>query len=126
MTRADLTTKLSLRMDVSKREAEKYLTAFLDAIMETLEKDKRVVVQGFGSFKMKEYGARVSKKPITGETIHLPVRRKAVFHAGKELKERVNRDYRPETKKLSPLKIERIRVPYETVHGILEPALAAK
>ncbi|PIQ96092.1 MAG: hypothetical protein COV67_11395 [Nitrospinae bacterium CG11_big_fil_rev_8_21_14_0_20_56_8] len=92
MTRSDLTTKLSLRMNVSKREAEKYLTAFLDSVMESLEEEGRVVVQGFGSFTMREYQARQAKKPITGETIDLPVRRKPVFHAGKDLREKINRE----------------------------------
>ena len=55
MTRIDLTTKLSLRMNISKREAERYLTCFLDSIMDALEEDGRVVVQGFGSFKMRDF-----------------------------------------------------------------------
>ncbi len=90
MTRAQLVSKLSLRMDVTKKEADVYLSAFLDSIMETLHKDGRVVVQGFGSFKINEYKARVAKKPLTGELIQLPVRHKPSFHAGKELRERVN------------------------------------
>jgi DNA-binding protein HU-beta len=77
-------------MDVSRKDADLYLTAFLDSIMETLHKDGRVVVQGFGSFKVNEYKARVAKKPLTGELIQLPARRKPSFHAGKELRERVN------------------------------------
>ena len=67
------------------------MTVFLDSIMEkNLQNDGRVVVQGFGSFKVNEYKARVAKKPLTGELIHLPVRRKPSFHAGKELRQRVN------------------------------------
>lgn len=90
MTRAQLVNKLSLKMDVSRKEANLYLTAFLDSIIETLHKDGRVVVQGFGSFKVNEYKARMAKKPLTGELIQLPVRYKPSFHAGKELRERVN------------------------------------
>ena len=90
MTRAQLVSKLSLRMRVTKKEADIYLSAFLDSIMETLHKDGRVVIQGFGSFKMNEYKARIAKKPLTGELIQLPVRHKPSFHAGKELRERVN------------------------------------
>ncbi len=92
MTRAQLVSKLSLRMDVTKKEAAIYLSAFLDSIMETLHKDGRVVVQGFGSFKINEYKARIAKKPLTGELIQLPVRHKPSFHAGKELRERVNEE----------------------------------
>lgn len=90
MTRVQLVNKLALRMNVSKKKADLYLTAFLDSIMETLNKGERVVVQGFGSFQVKEYEARVAKKPLTGELIHLPLRRKLSFRAGKELRERVN------------------------------------
>ena len=91
MTRVQLLSKLALRLDVTKKEANLYLTVFLDSIMETLHKDGRVVVQGFGSFKVNEYKARVAKKPLTGELIQLPVRRKPSFHAGKELRQRVNK-----------------------------------
>ena len=90
MTRVQLVSKLTLRLDVTKKEANLYLTAFLDSIMENLHKDGRVVVQGFGSFKVNEYKARVAKKPLTGELIQLPVRHKPSFHAGKELRQRVN------------------------------------
>ena len=92
MTRAQLIEKVAYKMKVTKKDADTYITAFLDSIMDTLAKDRRVVVQGFGSFKIKEYKARVAKKPLTGEVIHLPVRRKPSFHAGKELRERVNKE----------------------------------
>lgn len=90
MTRADLVAKLSLRLNISKTEADKYVLLILGGIMSHLETERRVVVQGFGSFHLKEYKARVAKKPLTGEIINLPVRRKPVFHAGKELKAIIN------------------------------------
>ena len=92
MTRVQLVEKVAYRMKVTKKDADNYLTAFLDSIMDNLAKDRRVVVQGFGSFKINEYKARVAKKPLTGEVIHLPVRHKPSFHAGKELRERVNKE----------------------------------
>lgn len=91
MTRLDLATKLSLRMNVSKGEADRYLLSFLNAIVTGLETGDRVVVQGFGSFKVKHYEDRYCKKPVTGELIHIPVRNKPVFSPGKELREMVNR-----------------------------------
>lgn len=77
-------------MKVSKKEADRYLTCILDAIMTNLKKDGRVVVQGFGSFVLKEYQPRTAKAPITGVPVDLPLRRKAAFHAGKDLRERIN------------------------------------
>jgi nucleoid DNA-binding protein len=92
MRREQLVEKIAYKMKVTKKDADTYLTAFLDSIMDALAKNRRVVVQGFGSFKINEYKARVAKKPLTGEVIHLPVRRKPSFHAGKELRERVNKE----------------------------------
>ena len=71
MTRVQLVEKLAFRMKVTKKDADTYLTAFLDSIMDTLAKDGRLVVQGFGSFKINEYKARVAKKPLTGEELSL-------------------------------------------------------
>ena len=83
MTRVQLVSKLASRLDVTKKEANLYLTVFLDSIMEkNLQNDGRVVVQGFGSFKVNEYKAPVAKKPLTGGLIHLPVLRKPSFYAG--------------------------------------------
>ena len=90
MTRVQLVNKLSTRVNVTKKEASLYLTAFLDSIVEALHEDGRVTVQGFGSFKINKYKARMAKKPMTDEIIQLPARRKVSFHAGKELRERIN------------------------------------
>ena len=92
MTRVQLVNKLALRMKITKKDADNYLTAFLDSIFDALVKGERVVVQGFGSFKVSELKARAAKKPLTGELIQLPVRYKLCFQAGKELRERVNND----------------------------------
>ncbi|UCD12572.1 MAG: HU family DNA-binding protein [Nitrospinaceae bacterium] len=118
MTRSDLTTKLSLRMKVSKKEADKYLTAFLDAIMESLESEGRVVMQGFGSFRLNEHKARMAKKPITGEPIYLPVRKKPVFHAGKELREIINGQTKVSRRSKAPVRVKEPRGTYDNVHGI--------
>ncbi|MFQ5715969.1 MAG: HU family DNA-binding protein [Nitrospinales bacterium] len=106
MTRSDLATKLSLRMKVSKDEADRYLLSFLNAIETGLEKDKRVVMQGFGSFRVKEYKERMGKNPATGKTFHIPVRRKPVFQPGKELRSMVNR--LPKTEKWLDITSEEI------------------
>ncbi|MCH8156381.1 MAG: hypothetical protein IID18_01285, partial [Nitrospinae bacterium] len=76
-----------------------------------------------------EYGARVSKKPITGETIYLPIRRKAAFHAGKELREMVNKQTRPvQIVREIPRRslVETGKRVFNNVHGITVPLTAVK
>ena len=92
MTRIQFVDRLAFRMKITKKDAENYLNAFLDSIMDALVRGEKVVVQGFGSFKINELKARTAKKPLTGELIELPIRRKITFHAGKELRARVNQD----------------------------------
>jgi DNA-binding protein HU-alpha len=94
MIRAELAAKLSAEMMISKQEADRYLLAMIDAITTGLNNDGRVVIQGFGSFKVNEYKARVGKKPVTGEAISIPARKKPVFHASKELQRIVNNEPR--------------------------------
>ena len=107
-------------MKVSKKEADRYLTAILDTIMDNLQKEGRVVVQGFGSFKVNEHKARMAKKPITGEKIFLPVRKKPVFHVGKELKEIINGNLPASKRGMTRAKATRIKDnrDYDSVHGV--------
>jgi nucleoid DNA-binding protein len=96
MNRAQLVSKLSLRMNVSKKIGELYFTSFLDSIMQNIYIDGRVAIRGFGSFKVNEYKSRNTKKPITGEIIKLPIRRKVSFHPGQELRKRINSEKQEE------------------------------
>jgi nucleoid DNA-binding protein len=90
MKRAELVKRLSLEMDVTRKEAELYVVAFLSSIMESFYEDERVVFNGFGSFKIKKHKAWIARNQITGELVKIPVRNKISFHPGKELRERVN------------------------------------
>ena len=90
MIRAELVNKLSQRMNISKKNGELYFAAFIDSIVENLKIDGRVVFRGFGSFKINEYKARIARKPLTGEFIKLPIRRKVSFRPGHELRQKIN------------------------------------
>ena len=90
MKRAELVKKLSLLMNVTRKEADLYIVAFLGSIMENLYVDDRVVFNGFGAFKIKKHKAWIARNQITGELMQIPVRHKISFHPGKELRERVN------------------------------------
>ena len=90
MKRAELVKRLSLQLDVTRKEADLYVVAFLSSIMESFYLDERVVINGFGSFKIKKHKAWIAKNQMTGELMQIPVRNKISFHPGKELRERVN------------------------------------
>ena len=117
MTRADLAAKLAYRMKISKKEADSYLLSFLDAIMSNLEKEGRIVVQGFGAFHLRTYPERIGKKPITSEPIPIPKRNKPFFIPSKELKEIINNG----SPKKAPEKNNIIEVEYTYTNPMSHP-----
>ena len=67
----------------------------VDGMFETiavrLAAGEPVAIPGFGTFEVRERGARTGRNPRTGETIDIAASRVAAFKAGKGLRERVNR-----------------------------------
>ncbi|RMF61121.1 MAG: HU family DNA-binding protein [Calditrichaeota bacterium] len=86
MNRKELIDALAQKTDSSKKDAEKFLAAFLETVTEELKRGGSVNLVGFGSFKVQERAARQGRNPQTNETIQIPARRVPVFKAGKELK----------------------------------------
>ncbi len=56
--------------DATKKCAEAALSAVLDAISESVRKDK-VQIIGFGTFEMKTRAARMGRNPQTGEAMKI-------------------------------------------------------
>lgn len=71
------------------RDAEKSLTAVLEAIEETMKKGGEVRLIGFGTFSVKKREARSGRNPQTGKEIKIPARKVPAFRAGAQLKEAV-------------------------------------
>jgi len=47
-------------------------------------------LRGFGSFRVRERGARRGRNPKTGDPVSIPAKRVPYFKPGKELKELIN------------------------------------
>jgi integration host factor subunit beta len=60
------------------------------SIENALNKEDRVEIRGFGSFKVKAYRRYQGRNPKTGEIIQVKDKKLPFFKVGKELKERVN------------------------------------
>lgn len=90
MNKADLTTAIAEKSGLTKKDAEKYLKAFIDSIEEALAKGDKIQLVGFGTFEVRERAERKGRNPRTSEEITIPASKVPVFKAGKELKEKVN------------------------------------
>lgn len=90
MNKSELIKTLAEQSDVSMDEATLVVNTFFDCMKDALLQGDRVEIRGFGSFKIKEYGAYAGRNPRTGERVEVNPKRLPFFRAGKELKEFLN------------------------------------
>ena len=89
MTKAELVAQLAEQIGSSKAAAEKTLEAFLASIEETLAKEGKLTLTGFGTFLVETRQARKGRNPRTGEVIEIPASKVVKFRVGKMLKDSV-------------------------------------
>ncbi len=90
MNKAELIATLAQKADVTKKDAEKALGAFIEIVGETLKKGDKVQLVGFGTFESRKRAARTGKNPQTKATITIPASVVPAFKAGKALKDVVS------------------------------------
>ncbi|BCV20033.1 transcriptional regulator [Moorella sp. Hama-1] len=91
MNKMDLVASVAEKADLTKKDAERVVSAVLASIEEALAQGEKVQLVGFGTFEIKERAARVGRNPRTGEEIQIAATRAPVFKAGKALKDAVAR-----------------------------------
>ena len=91
MNKADLISVMAEKSGLTKKDSEKALNAFVDAVQQALVEGDRVQLVGFGTFEVRERSARKGRNPQTGEEIDIPAASVPAFKAGKGLKEAINK-----------------------------------
>ena len=89
MNKTELLEKISKGADLSRKDAEAALNAFIETVEESLSEGEKVQITGFGSFEVRERSERKGRNPSTGEEILIEAALVPVFRAGRELKEAV-------------------------------------
>ena len=91
MNRSELVAAMATKSGLSKKDADKSLTAFIESVTEALKaKNGKVQLVGFGTFDVTNRKARDGKNPRTGETIKIPASKSVRFKVGKTLRDAVN------------------------------------
>lgn len=90
MNKSELITSMAEKSQLTKKDAEAALKAFIETVEEALEGGDKVQLVGFGTFEVANRPARDGINPKTKETIHIPASKAPKFKAGKALKETVN------------------------------------
>jgi len=90
VNKAELISNVAEKTDLSKKEAEKAVSAVLASIEEAMAKGDKVQLVGFGTFEIRERAARKGRNPQTGDEISIAAARVPVFKAGKALRDAVS------------------------------------
>ncbi len=90
MTKADLIEKIATSANLTKADAERALSAVLDAISEGLKQEDKLTLVGFGSFVVESRKERQGRNPRTGEAITIPASKAVKFRPSKQLKDSLN------------------------------------
>ena len=90
MTKAELVEEVSRVSDLTKKHSEVIVDTVFRSIIEALHRGEKIELRGFGSFRVRERGARRGRNPKTGQPVSIPAKRVPYFKAGKELKELIN------------------------------------
>ena len=89
MNKTELIAAMAEKAELSKKDAEKALTAFTNIVADTLVDGDKVAITGFGTFEVIERAARTGRNPQTGESIEIAASKSPKFKAGKSLKNAV-------------------------------------
>ena len=90
MNKAELITSISEKTNLTKKDSECVINAFVETVTETLKKGDKVGLVGFGTFEVRTRAAREGINPQTKKTIKIPAKNAPVFKAGKALKDSCN------------------------------------
>ncbi|NLX62154.1 MAG: HU family DNA-binding protein [Tissierellia bacterium] len=92
MNKAELVASIAEKANMTKKDAENALNAFMESVQEALVKGEKVQLVGFGTFEVRDRKAREGRNPRNpDEVIHIPASKAPVFKAGKGLKDAVNK-----------------------------------
>ncbi len=89
MNKTELISAVAAKAEISKKDADKAVSAVLASIEEALVKGEKVQLIGFGTFEVKERAARTGHNPKTGAAIEIAAAKVPGFKAGAALKNAV-------------------------------------
>ncbi|MBR5336249.1 MAG: HU family DNA-binding protein [Bacteroidaceae bacterium] len=90
LNQSDLTALLAKLCEISVSKADTFTKAFFDVIIEGLERDGIVKINGLGTFKMVDVASRSSVNVNNGEKFEIKGHKKISFLPADSLKEKVN------------------------------------
>ena len=90
MNKTELIAAIAAKSELTKKDAEKALSAFEEAVTEALVAGEKVQLVGFLTTEVAERAARVGRNPQTGKKMNIAASKTPRFKVGKKLRDAVN------------------------------------
>ncbi|CAB1244343.1 non-specific DNA-binding protein HBsu [Ruminococcaceae bacterium BL-6] len=87
MNKTELISAVAEKAAISKKDADSAVNAVIDAIIETVAKEEKVQLVGFGTFEVRYRNERQGRDPRTNSPITIPASKIPAFKAGKAFKD---------------------------------------
>lgn len=83
MNKSQLVEGVAAQLLCSRLQAGRLVESVLGSINDGLEKDGKVAIVGFGTFRRSMRKARIGRNPITGEALSIPASQSVRFVVSK-------------------------------------------
>ena len=90
MTKQDIDDTVAEATGLTKVETEAVMNGVMATIIDSLGRNERVELRGFGTFGVKHRMPKKARNPGTGEAIYLPERHVPTFKPAKHMRLHVN------------------------------------
>lgn len=82
MNRTELVEAIAASTGDTKAATERFLAAFLESVQNTVAKQEKVSIAGFGTFESHQTSARKGRNPGTGKPLDIPASVRPKFKPG--------------------------------------------
>ena len=89
MNKAELVEEVADQTGLTKKVSREAVDAVISAITDSLGREEKVTLVGFGTFQVRQRKARRGVNPQTRKTIQIPAKKVPKFRPGKGLREKV-------------------------------------
>ena len=89
MNRTQLIEAVAAKAELTKKDTDKFLNAYIETLTEAMKAGDKVTLVGFGTFEVRERAAREGRNLQTGAPMKIPATKYPAFKAGKSFKEAV-------------------------------------
>jgi DNA-binding protein HU-beta len=104
VNRSQLLNKFAEDNQISRKEADGYVSSLVDIITASVASGEDVAISGFAKFRRIDRPARLARNPATGETVRVKAKRVARITPLKNFKDAVLTGKMPKPAKKAPAK----------------------